>query len=580
MGDAARLIDLVDVGFTLPGSRLVVRALDEEPVETLVVHVAEYERRPGDCVVVTRLSVVDGQGRRRRVVGVSPDLIDFDGGVGLTFAGARGLSIGAAEGGLTLEMELCAPLGSDLTWSPGLPSVPTAFLAGDVSGVRLLDGLVRIPLVALGRGVQLGIAGGEEAACADHVQHLARTHEAWYDWFEKLPAVAEEFQTMAAACWWVLGANIVELEGHRDAAGRSARVIVPSKSGYVGLWQWDAYFIAAGVRHGDLALAQEQLDWALRYQRADGQLPDVVHDGGVLATSDDLPTADREHLERDGSLASHPDRPLPLTKPPLAGWAVVKLAEAGADPSWARRAWEVIARSQQWWFDVGDSDRDGLPEYAHPYSSGLDDSPVFDGALPATTPDLAAFLVVQDDLLATAFDGAGEPERGMFHRRRATRTLALLNGLWDERAGRFRPRAGGRPIETHTIVDLLPLLTGRLDPHAARHLVADLADPAAFAAPYPVPTVARADPAFSASRMWRGPVWINTNALIIEGLRSSGYPIEAASLARRTLELVIHGGGPHEYFNPLTGLRAAGATTAFGWSAGLFIDLAVQLSGS
>ena len=41
---------------------------------------------------------------------------------------------------------------------------------------------------------------------------------------------------------------------------------------------------------------------------------------------------------------------------------------------------------------------------------------------------------------------------------------------------------------------------------------------------------------------------------------------------------MIHAGGPHEYFDPRTGRRAATATTAFGWSAALFIDLAVAVS--
>jgi glycogen debranching enzyme len=78
--------------------------------------------------------------------------------------------------------------------------------------------------------------------------------------------------------------------------------------------------------------------------------------------------------------------------------------------------------------------------------------------------------------------------------------------------------------------------------------------------------------------MWRGPVWINTNALLVEGLTASGFPEDAEDLRERTLALVIHGGGPHEYFNPLTGEKAATATTSFGWSAALFIDLAVAAS--
>ena len=105
---------------------------------------------------------------------------------------------------------------------------------------------------------------------------------------------------------------------------------MPSKIGYVGLWQWDAYFIAVGLRHGDPELAREQLELAFRFPSADGQLPDVVHEHGVLATSDDLPPGDRENLRRAGSAIADPSAPVPLTKPPLAAWALAKVLEVGA----------------------------------------------------------------------------------------------------------------------------------------------------------------------------------------------------------------------------------------------------------
>jgi glycogen debranching enzyme len=78
--------------------------------------------------------------------------------------------------------------------------------------------------------------------------------------------------------------------------------------------------------------------------------------------------------------------------------------------------------------------------------------------------------------------------------------------------------------------------------------------------------------------MWRGPVWVNVNALLAEGLAVSGHADRSRALIEQTLRLVQHGGGPHEYFNPATGEKARTATTAFGWSAALFIDLAVQVS--
>ena len=82
------------------------------------------------------------------------------------------------------------------------------------------------------------------------------------------------------------------------------------------------------------------------------------------------------------------------------------------------------------------------------------------------------------------------------------------------------------------------------------------------------------DPDFSETRMWRGPVWVNTNWLVAQGLRRQGLIDKAERLERATLELVA-AQGPNEYFRPDTGVKPPRATTVFGWSAALTVDLAV-----
>lgn len=71
-------------------------------------------------------------------------------------------------------------------------------------------------------------------------------------------------------------------------------------------------------------------------------------------------------------------------------------------------------------------------------------------------------------------------------------------------------------------------------------------------------------------------LWLNPNYLLIDGLFRAGYPEVADSLRRRTLDLITRDGGDmNEYYNPLSGAKPPGATTMFGWTAALFIDLAV-----
>ncbi|MFF2493320.1 amylo-alpha-1,6-glucosidase [Agromyces sp. NPDC058064] len=559
-GLAGRHLDLVQAPFTLPRSRVLVFRADRAelearggvgdvaPASAVRVHTSEYERRLDDCRVIDELTVLDASGLALPVTGVLPHAIEFgDGAATLTFAGASALSVGGAPG---LSVVWTTPDGE-----------PT-----------------RVELTARDSSVRLHVAadrGVRHEASGSHDDDLATAERLWRDWFAKCPIVRDDLQQMAAFCWWVLGANVVELPRLGDARG-----VVPSKIGYVGVWQWDAYFIAMGLRHGDPSLAREQLEIAFRFPSENGQLPDVVHEEGVLATSDDLPQADRDRLRRAGSQIADPNAPVPLTKPPLAAWALAKVLEVEDAPDWAREQLATIRRSQDWWFAGSDLDGDGMPEYGHPYSSGLDDSPIFDGPLPTTAPDLGAYLVLQDLELARlaeryGADAAGDPAG---HRARAARTLELLLGLWNEASGRFEARAAGESVPSDAIVGFMPLLTGSLPEPVLGALLEALGDPGRYALPWSVPTVSAADPDFSATRMWRGPVWVNTNRLIIEGLRASGRDDLAHDLAERTVALVVHGGGPHEYFNPLTGEKAPTATTAFGWSAALFIDLAVEVS--
>lgn len=544
---AARHLDLVQAPFTLPSSRIIVF----REGDGVRVHTAEYERGLDQCRVLDAVRVTDAASRPVPITQVLPDRIVFgDDAATLVFAGTGALSLGASVPGLSAQ------------WSTP-------------------DGVTR--LAPLAPAVRIDVAPDRSVRVEASLTHEAEAEAdqtTWLEWFARCPVVRDDLQEMTAFCWWVLGANVVSLPRLRAQLGE-VRAVVPSKIGYVGLWQWDAYFIATGLRHGAPELAREQLDLAFGFASANGQLPDVVHEEGVLATSDDLPRADRDRLRRAGSQIADPNAPVPLTKPPLAAWALRKvldtLPRTDETSAWAARHLRTIRRSQDWWFASSDLDADGMPEYGHPYSSGLDDSPIFDGPLPTTAPDLGAYLVLQDLELARFAEEFGDTDPAP-HRERAERTLAKLLELWDADAGVFHARAAGTAVETDAIVGLMPLLTGRLPQDVVDALVAALDDPARYGTPWGLPTVATGDRDFSPERMWRGPVWVNTNALVAAGLAASGLSQRARELEERTVALVIHGGGPHEYFNPFTGEKAATATTAFGWSAALFVDLAVRLS--
>jgi len=90
--------------------------------------------------------------------------------------------------------------------------------------------------------------------------------------------------------------------------------------------------------------------------------------------------------------------------------------------------------------------------------------------------------------------------------------------------------------------------------------------------------VAINDPKFDAMQMWRGPSWMNINYLFVEGLNRIGKTDLGTQLRRDTLAVIMNQRDIYEYYNPITGERPPKAAPIFGWSAAVFIDLAIQES--
>lgn len=101
-------------------------------------------------------------------------------------------------------------------------------------------------------------------------------------------------------------------------------------------------------------------------------------------------------------------------------------------------------------------------------------------------------------------------------------------------------------------------------------LVSTLLDTSKFWLKFPVPSVPKNSPYFNPEKYWQGPTWINTNWLVIDGLRKYGYENEAEQIRQKSIKLVEKSGF-YEYFNPLDGSPAG--TNNFSWTAALIIDL-------
>jgi glycogen debranching enzyme len=116
-----------------------------------------------------------------------------------------------------------------------------------------------------------------------------------------------------------------------------------------------------------------------------------------------------------------------------------------------------------------------------------------------------------------------------------------------------------------------------LPDHIKQRLLAHLRNPDEFWGEIVVPTVARNDPKYDPETMWRGPVWANINYFLIEALEQIQEFDLANELREKTLLMIMNQPGIYEYYNAETGKPPKKAANVFGWTAAVFIDLALRL---
>jgi len=394
----------------------------------------------------------------------------------------------------------------------------------------------------------------------------------WREWMDKRPTVAAWIQGAVDTSWYCLGVNSIYL---RWGPIRNKLAIVPSVLGYVGIWQWDSYFISIGVKHGDYQLAKEQLELVLGFAKTNGQLQDVIHDSGILSSFSDLPAKELESYAKSKGMKATQLSAIPITKPPLATWAVNDLAKFSGDEALYLQFFATLVAQHNWWWSTAKASSNGLPCYQHPYSSGLDDSPSFDDFQPATPPDLISYLLLEGRLLIKIAETFGLTFDIELQQTRQAILSAALEKSWDETNGIYRTFIDEGFNKSKTVLTMITLIN-TLEKKNLDLLIGMLNDVKKFGGQLTIPTVSRDDENYSPEKMWRGPIWINTNFLVIEGLQENGEGGQAKALALKTLELISASNGCFEYYDSLSGQPATSAVGCFSWTAALCIDLAVR----
>lgn len=352
----------------------------------------------------------------------------------------------------------------------------------------------------------------------------------------------------------------------------------PSPGHYPFQWYWDSCFAAIVWRRFDAKRSRMELESLLAAQRDDGFIGHTIFWDTALNERQRLTY---NVLEADAPMTAS-------IQPPTLAWAwKIAVGDPAAAPA--------IGRQYDWLARNRDLDGDGLLWIVQPDESGLDASPQFDAIWHGHADGLPGFvrLVRRNrkhgyDLRRIDEDGGPiccEVMTNVIHGLsllalgRPSLTGAIVERLYDERAGLFRPIARPRPAKQPTVTwaSLSPLALPDLPEAIGKRLVEEhLLDPERFWLPLPPPSVPANDPSFSRRestlgirRYWRGPTWINASWLVWLGLIRLGYRDEADTL-RDGLVRAVAAEGLREYYDPYTG-QGMGATD-FTWSA-LIVEL-------
>ncbi|MCL4487727.1 MAG: hypothetical protein M1570_06300 [Chloroflexi bacterium] len=359
--------------------------------------------------------------------------------------------------------------------------------------------------------------------------------------------------------WCVQRMNIVYLGNRRFPWPFQ----VPSKHIYPHLWFWDTAFHALINRwQPDPRLAHDDLRTAALQQYPNGMIP--------LETYLEPGTAWGNWPDGDGQSSS-------VTQLPIFASAVWQVYRVTRDRALLSDLFPALVRYDDWLRRERDRDRDGLVTLVHRWE-GWDTSPRWDWGMDVEPVDVNCFYCGQKRALANMADELGDRARAEHYRAEAERVAeAIRSKMWDAEAKTFFDLLGEKeiPVRVRTPAAFITLHFRVADAAQAKSLVAHLVDPNEFWSRYPIPTVALDEPTFSPRDYWRGPVWINQNWFVVDGLVRYGYTDLAAQLLKRTLDLLTQGDRPsnREYFDPLTG-EGLGAID-LGWT-GLCNDLIIR----
>ena len=368
------------------------------------------------------------------------------------------------------------------------------------------------------------------AAVAAEFDHYVESIASWRS--ERTPGVS-------AACY-VLWSATVSPSGFLERES-----IFMSKHWMDKVWSWDHCFNALALAPGLPREALDQFSIVFDFQDASGALPDSVTHSEVLYN---------------------------FVKPPIHGWAFRKIRATLEAPLELRALTDIydsLVRWTRFWLDRRRVADHVLPHYQHGNDSGWDNSTTFDHDRVIEAPDLAAFLLVQLEVLAELANELGRDGEAASWADDANAVRIALLDLWTGDAFVARAPLSGRLSKTSSLLNTLPIVAAA---HLPENIIEGLSERISeHVTEFGPATQLVGSDEYEADGYWRGPIWAPSTAIIEDGLRRGGQTALADLISERFRRL-CEGSGFAENFDALTGegLR----DRAYTWTASCYLTFA------
>ena len=399
---------------------------------------------------------------------------------------------------------------------------------------------------------------------------------------------------------------------------RSGYTLPTNNKLYPAQWNWDSAFIALGYSYFNIDYAIKELETLLTGQWDDGMIPHILfHD------NDESYFPNHKTWECGNKIPSSG-----ITQPPIIATIVKKIVDQNKlDKGQMKRMETIIKKLKKyldWFYNYRDTNKIGLVSIIHPWESGLDNSPIWDSPLDKVKieenlkyerrdlnvsksenrplkKDYDAYITLLNQFKKDKYNPNKIVNGSMFNVIdigfnsiviRATKDLievakrfslnfsdlenkitlseeSLIKFYKEEEQGFFSYDFKNHNLIKVDAISNYFILFADLENKDINNKIISKLKKYNSQREYFFTTVNPKDKTFEETRYWRGPVWINTNWIIYQGLLDKDKNFSNL-IKKKTLEL-LENKKFHEYYNYKTG-ECLGANN-FSWSAALYLDL-------